>query len=111
MACIAPDADVVLYGTGADEKRLGLNQIQAQIERDWSQTESLAMSFTASYISAAGPVAWVAADGACHFRAEGRDFTWPLRVSFVFESRDRGWLIVHAHFSTPATDQTEGRSI
>jgi len=111
MACFAADADVVLYGTGADEKRLGSDQIRIQIERDWSQTESLAMSFALSSISAAGPVAWAAVEGACNIRADGRDMTMPLRVSFVFENRGGNWLIVHAHFSTPTSGQVEGRSI
>ena len=30
LACFAPDPDVVLYGTGADEKRVGLGEIEAQ---------------------------------------------------------------------------------
>ena len=58
MECLAPDADVVLYGTGADEKRIGPEQIQSQDERDWAQTESIAMSFPWSSISGAGTVAW-----------------------------------------------------
>jgi hypothetical protein len=40
MALCASDADVVLYGTGADEERVGPVQIRTQVERDWSQTES-----------------------------------------------------------------------
>lgn len=54
LACFASDTDVVLYGTGADEKRIGLEQIRIQVERDWAQSESAAMSFTWNSISAAG---------------------------------------------------------
>jgi ketosteroid isomerase-like protein len=111
MACFAPDPDVVLYGTGADEKRMGSEQIRFQVERDWSQTESIEMSFTSSSISAAGNVSWAAMDGAFNIRAGGQTVTIPARISFVFEKRDDKWLIVHSHFSTPTAGQDEGSSI
>ena len=111
MACFAPDPDVVLYGTGADEKRVGPDQIRAQAERDWSQTESIAITFTSRSISAAGLVAWAALDGAFEIRASGQQMTLPTRVSFVLEKRDGKWLIVHSHFSTPAAGQEESSSI
>ena len=110
MECFAPDPDVVLFGTGADEKRIGHEQIRNQVERDWDQTESVAMSFTSSSISAAGTVAWAALDGAFQIRAGGQNVTLPARASFVLENRNGKWLIVHCHFSTPAAGQDEGRS-
>lgn len=110
MECFASDADVVLYGTGVDEKRIGPEQIRTQVERDWAQSESAEMQFGWTSVSAAGPVAWCAVDGAFTFRAGGEDGTMPVRISFVLESREGGWLIVHAHFSTPAADQEEGQS-
>nr|CAP48448.1 putative integron gene cassette protein [uncultured bacterium]CAP48449.1 putative integron gene cassette protein [uncultured bacterium] len=110
LACFASDDDVVLYGTGADEKRIGLEQIRAQVERDWAQTESISMTFTWVSISAAGSVAWAAIDGAFNFRANGQDETLPARVSFVLERRDDSWSIVHSHFSTPSQTQDEGQS-
>ena len=110
LECFAPDADVVLYGTGADEKRIGPEQIRTQVERDWAQSESAAMLLHWTSISAAGPVAWVAVDGAFKFRVGGKEGTSPARVSVVLERREGRWLIVHAHFSTPATAQEEGQS-
>ena len=110
MECLAPDADLVLYGTGADEKRIGPEQIQSQVERDWAQTESIAISFPWSSISAAGTVAWAAMDGAFKLRAGGQDMTIHGRASFVLEKRDGKWLIVDAHFSTAASGQEEGKS-
>ncbi|AKB18697.1 MULTISPECIES: nuclear transport factor 2 family protein [unclassified Methanosarcina] len=59
MSLIAPDADVVIYGTGADEKRLGPEEIKAQFERDWTQIEEPALEYKWISISAAGNVAWV----------------------------------------------------
>ena len=111
LGCFASDDDVVLYGTGVDEKRIGLEQIRAQVERDWAQTESISMNFGWVSVSAAGSVAWAAIDGAFDFRANGQAGTIPARVSFVLERRDDGWLIVHSHFSTPSQTQDEGQSI
>ena len=110
LESFAPDADVLLYGTGADEKRIGPEQIRTQVERDWAQSESAAMRFDWTSVSAAGPVAWAAVDGAFTFRAGGQEGTIPARVSFVLEKRDGRWLIAHAHFSTPAAAQEEGQS-
>lgn len=110
LECFAPDADVVLYGTGTDEKRIGLEQIRTQVEHDWAQSESAAMLFNWSSVSATGPVAWVAVDGTFKFRACGQDGTSPARASFVLEKREGRWRIVHAHFSTPAATQKEGQS-
>ena len=110
LACFAPDADVVLYGTGADEKRIGMEEIRMQVERDWAQTEQAAMAFEWISVSGAGKVAWVAVDGSFRFKANGQDGSFPARVSFVLEKRGARWLIVHAHFSTPAPGQEEGAS-
>lgn len=109
-ATFAPDPDVVMYGTGADEKRVGLVEIQAQVERDWSQSEAVSVTFGWTSISAAGSVAWVAADGACNVKTGGQEMTLPARITVVLEKRGVQWLIVHFHFSFPAAAQVEGES-
>ncbi|MBL8133652.1 MAG: nuclear transport factor 2 family protein [Anaerolineae bacterium] len=110
LACIAPDADVVMYGTGADEKRIGLNGIQSQAERDWSQTDAAGFYFQEPTIGAAGSVAWAAAD--CTFQVEigGQTMAFPGRFTGVFEKRGGRWLVVQAHFSLPAA-QDDGESV
>lgn len=110
MACLAPDADVVMYGTGADEKRIGAAEIRFQAQRDWDQSDALSMAFDWMSISAAGPVAWVACDGAFKIRAGDQAFTVPARGTFVLEKREGKWLVVQSHFSVPAA-QEEGDSI
>jgi ketosteroid isomerase-like protein len=110
LSHVAPDTDVVMYGTGADEKRIGLNEIQIQAERDWSQTDAAAFHFEEPSISAAGSVAWVAAD--CTFQVEvgGESMTFPGRFTGVFEKRNGKWLVAQTHFSLPAM-QEEGESV
>ncbi len=104
------DPDVMIYGTGADEKRVGPAQVQAQIERDWSQSESTAVKYKWTHISAAGSVAWVAADVDFDLKGGGQEFTLPARVTFVLEKRGKEWLILQGHFSFPAAGEAEGES-
>jgi ketosteroid isomerase-like protein len=110
LALVAPDPDVVMYGTGADEKRIGRAGIQAQAERDWAQTEAAALTTEWTSISATDPVAWVAADATFTVRAGGQALSFPTRVTLVLEHRGAQWLIVQGHFSFPAAEQAEGES-
>lgn len=110
MDCFASDADVLVYGTGADEKRLGAEQIGSQAERDWAQTESASIALDWISVSAAGEVAWAAVDGAFNLRADGKELALPARMTFILERREGRWVIVHAHFSIPSASQQEGQS-
>lgn len=110
LACHAGDPDVVLFGTGADERRVGPTELRAQVERDWAQSDSTAISFDWTSVSAAGPVAWVAVEGEFRFTAGGQSGAIPARATFVLEEREGRWLIVQAHYSTPAAAQEEGQS-
>ena len=47
LACFAPDADVPVYGTGA-EKYTGLDQIRIRVERDWGKVNPLSLPLTRS---------------------------------------------------------------
>ena len=105
-----PDADVLLYGTGADEKRIGLTEIKAQFERDWSQSEAASLRFDWHSVSSAGRVALVAADGAIHAKVGGQEVTMPVRATTVFEQRGDRWLVAQMHVSMPAGEQAEGES-
>ena len=109
-SAFSSDPDVMMYGTGADEKRVGLAQIQKQVERDWSQSESTAVKFKWTHISAAGSVAWAAADVDFDLKGGGQEFTLPARVTFVLEKRGNEWLIQQGHFSFPAAGEAEGES-
>ena len=110
LAGFAPDPDVVMYGTGADEKRVGLTEIRAQAERDWSQTEAAAIKHDTVSVSAAGLVAWAAVDGAFEVKAGGQEMALPARITYTLEKRENRWLIVQAHFSVPMAGQEEGES-
>ena len=98
-AVFAPDPDVVMYSPGASERFAGLPEIQAKAERDWSKSEAASLAYRRMSVSAAGSVAWVAADADFTVRAGGQETTLPVHVTFVLEKREDQWLIVHAHYS------------
>jgi ketosteroid isomerase-like protein len=108
LAFFAPD--VVVFGTGADEKRVGLAEMKAQFKRDWTQSEAGSFSFGWTSISATGSVAWTASDVTFDATVGGEEFSFPARFTSVIEKRGDKWLLVQAHFSFPATDQEEGES-
>jgi uncharacterized protein (TIGR02246 family) len=105
MSLIAPDADVVIYGTGADEKRIGQKEIKAQFERDWAQIEEPALEYKWVSISASGNVAWAAIDSVFKGKMDGQNLKLQSRVTEVLEKRGDRWLIVHGHFSFPDQSQ------
>jgi ketosteroid isomerase-like protein len=111
MSLFPADENQVMYGTGADEKRIGRDQIKFQAQRDWSQTEALNFNMTWRQVSAAGPVAWVAADGFGKGKAGGEDFQFPFRMTCVLEKQGGEWFMVQSHISLPAAGQNEGDSI
>ena len=111
LATTVPDEDLFLYGTGIDERRVGRDQFKQQAQRDWAQTEALDFQLGWHSISAAGPVAWVAADGLGQGRVAGQDLQFPMRMTAVFEQRDGEWLLVQSHISVPAAGQEEGSSV
>ena len=110
LALYAPDPDVVLIGTGADEKRVGLAEIQMQAERDWAQSEASSFEWGWSSVSAAGSVAWMAADVIVHFKVAGQEIHLPLRLTGVLEHRGAKWLWMQQHLSMPTPGQAEGES-
>ena len=57
LAIYAHDLDLVVIGTGGDEKRVGLAEIKALFERDFTQFDDASFNFGWHSVSAAGSVA------------------------------------------------------
>jgi uncharacterized protein (TIGR02246 family) len=94
----APDPDVVMYSPGS-EPVIGVSAIQAKAASDWSRTDAASLTYGRTLVSAAGSVAWVAADADFTVSAGGQETTTPVRITFVLERRTGEWAIVHAHYS------------
>ena len=110
LSLIAPDPNVVIYGSGADEKRIGLDEIRAQFERDFAQAEAGSIEYDWKSISGSEPFAWLAADVTFKPTIQGQEMTFKGRLTSLLEKREDKWLIIQMHFSLPASTQTEGES-
>jgi ketosteroid isomerase-like protein len=107
---LLPNADLVLLGTAADERRIGIDGARSQFERDISQSESRSLKIGWTSISAAGDVAWLAAELTVTAVANGESVTFLVRLTAVFEQRDGTWKIAQAHLSVPDSSTSEGQS-
>jgi ketosteroid isomerase-like protein len=110
MRLYAPDPDLVVIGTGGDEKRVGLAEIKALFKRDFTQFEDASFKFGWHSVSAAGSVAWVAVDLILNLKARGQEVSFQVRLTNVLEQRGKKWLIVQAHGSLPAAGQKAGEA-
>ena len=110
LALFADDADLVLFGSGADERRVGKTELLLQTRRDWSQSHAMSFTIDWSSVSSASNVAWVATELTVSIAAPGQTLTLPARFSVVLEQRVGRWMIVQGHFSFPAGGQPEGAS-
>ena len=110
LSVFASDADVVVFGTGHDERRVGQSEIRAQVERDWEQSNACSFQWKWHSVSAAGPVAWLAAEGAIEAEVGEDHATLPIRLTGILEKRADEWLFVQFHTSVPVSGQEQGKS-
>ena len=110
LGLFGPDPDVVVIGSGLDERRLGRAELREQLGRDWAQSEAVSVTFGWHLVSASGPVAWVAADLIVHAKIAGKHGSFAGRLTAVFEKRRGHWKWMQSHFSLPAIDQAKGES-
>lgn len=104
LSLFDPDPDVLVIGTGEDEKRTGLAEIKIQFERDFCQAEELTVEFKNVSVSQQESVCWVAADTHVYFNAQGSPMHVLLRFTGVLTHRNDKWLFVQTHFSLPFSD-------
>jgi uncharacterized protein (TIGR02246 family) len=109
LTLFAPEADVALIGTGADERRLGHSEIRRQVERNLDQAETVHWNWMWDTVSRTGPVAWVTADAMIRV-IDGQDINMPVRLTAVMEEVDGSWRIAQMHISMAALNQEEGQS-
>ena len=110
LAVFAPDPDVIVIGTGGDEKGVGLAQVRNILGRAFAQFEEATFKFGWHSVSAAGSVALLAADVTLYVKRGDRQITEQIRLTVVLEQRGDRWLIIQWHDSLPAAGQKEGQA-
>jgi len=106
----APEPDIVIIGSDANEKSVGRTQFSASLKRDFSQAEITGIDFKNFAVSSSGLVAWFSADMTFRGITDGKEFGLPGRLTGVMENRDGKWLWVQMHYSVPSTGQAQGQS-
>lgn len=110
LALFADTKDVTWVGTGADERRVGIEELRYQFERNLEQSDELLFRFESVRASATPAAAWVVAEGSMVATVAGEQIDVPVRLTAVLIEIEGEWRIVQAHLSCPATGQAEGES-
>jgi uncharacterized protein (TIGR02246 family) len=104
----ADDPDVILIGTGADERWVGRREIRRQFARNFAEAERTRFEWVSRHVAATGDGAWVAADAVVHVVVDGVERSIPIRFTVVLEQRDGVWVWLHRHASVAAEGQSSG---
>ncbi|MFZ2500351.1 nuclear transport factor 2 family protein [Methanosarcina sp.] len=104
LSTIASDPDVFVFCAGQDDKCAGIDEIKTQFKHDWLQFDAPSLEFTWTSISAAGSVAWVAANTLYKMTIKGNNLIFTCSVTMVLEKREGKWVIVHIHYSVPVEE-------
>jgi len=95
LSLFAPDPDVFLMGSEADEVATGPDEIRRHLQRIFARPVTYRWDWKSRKVSAAASVAWVAADASV-------TGAHPYRITVVLEKRDGRWLLMQFHGSEPA---------
>lgn len=89
-----------MWGTGLDEYRVGLKQVEEQLKRDWRQSEKSEMEII-SFVPTEHDF-WAAAICKAKMTIAGHDYIFDhLRGTLVVENENGEWKITHMHASFP----------
>lgn len=110
LASFDPNGVPVAVGTGVDESRFGYDEIKSQLERDFTQSDTIDLRLGNTRIDSHKDVAWIYADAVAKVRAGNDEETIKMRSTFVAVKKQEKWLIVQTHFSIPSTGQKAGES-
>lgn len=101
LSLFAPGDDLQVVGTAADEVSLDRDAIRRLYERDFSQSDRLALAYGEPTISGAGDVAWALVPCVITGSTGGQDVVINARLTAVFERRGVDWLVRQLHVSVP----------
>ncbi|AWN72914.1 nuclear transport factor 2 family protein [Legionella anisa] len=99
-----------VWGSGLDEYRVGLTEMEEQLRRDWSQSEQGKIEII-RFVPTPDDAWWAAA--VCHARItiEGEEHLFEhLRGTLTIEREEGVWKIAHMHCSFPDYRNTENSS-
>ena len=102
VGLFAPDADIVVVASEADQRWSGVKEVKAFFERLFSRPVVYSFSWDWYRVWSAGSVSWVMTEGAEHLKGEDQQASFPYRMSAVLEQRNEEWRLMLLHGSEPA---------
>jgi ketosteroid isomerase-like protein len=93
--------NMTAWGSGVDEYRVGIKQMEAQLLRDWNQSEKCEIEIV-SFIPAPSNATWAAAICNARITIGGKEHVFEqLRGTIIIEKENDAWKILHMHASFP----------
>lgn len=90
-----------MWGTGVDEYRVGLKELTAQFNRDFSQSEKSEIQMI-SFASNTAESLWAAAICNTKITINAKEYFFEnLRITIIIEKEEGAWKISHMHASFP----------
>ena len=100
-----------MWGSGIDEYRVGLKQIEEQLLRDWCQSEAGEIQILSFVPGNKKEGLWSAALCEAKVTIAGKEHLFPhLRGTIVIEKEEDSWKIAHMHASFPDYRNLKGNS-
>lgn len=99
-----------MWGSGLDEYREGLKEIEIQLLRDWTQSDQSEIKII-KFVPTSQDAFWAAAICNAHVIIDGIKHSFEhLRGTLIAEKEDGTWKIAHAHCSFPDYRNAENSS-
>ena len=98
-----------VWGTGLDEYRKGLKELEGQFKRDWSQAQKGSIEIISSVPT--NDDTWAAAIAKVRLTIDGKEYTFDdFRTTMTVKKYGNEWKILHAHSSFPDMRNPESGS-
>lgn len=94
-------SNINMWGSGVDEYRVGLAQVENQLKRDWKQSESAEIEIQ-SFVPTALDTLWAAAICKAKITVDGVEKIFDhFRGTITIAQENNIWKISHLHASFP----------
>ncbi len=108
---LSPSESHISWGTGKDERYIGLSGYLKSLQRDFEQSEGARLKLLSAYPVVHDSWAWVAAEFEPTVIIKGEAHRLDiLRGTLVLAKDNDRWVIEHSHGSWPFAEQAEGQS-
>jgi class 3 adenylate cyclase len=102
--------NIVSFGTGVDERIVGLEELRPILEREVAQGDHVQTEYKWTSVSLHGSLALLATEMEARWFAGGQESSALIRMTAVLEKHDDRWRFLQVHGSLPAAGQQAGEA-